>query len=232
VPSSVIADPINRLRKFLGLVWFPFRRVCARTWCRGPPCTSPWAWAPTRIQHFPEHNIVNYTVSGSVPAPDPYVLGLLDPYPDLSFICKENPSDSWFFHQQAKNEENLVWLLYDFLSVKNDVNVPSKHKSERKNCFFCILKVTDQKSRICQSKVQIRGSGSVPKCHGSGTLVSGVPDFRSKLLTVSVRDPGYCWITVEFLKIYFCIIYNYFELLTSWLSSREKKEFFLNNYPI
>jgi hypothetical protein len=38
--------------------------------------------------------------------------------------------------------------------------------------FVGILKVTDEKSRIRKSVVRIRGSGFVPKCHGSGTLCS------------------------------------------------------------
>ena len=42
-----------------------------------------------------------------------------------------------------------------------------------KNLFFVdVLKVSDEKSRfwIHQSEAQIPGSGSTPKCHGSGTL--------------------------------------------------------------
>jgi hypothetical protein len=41
-----------------------------------------------------------------------------------------------------------------------------------------VLKVTNKKSRIWsqirESKVWIRGSRSVPKCHGSGTLVPSI----------------------------------------------------------
>jgi hypothetical protein len=75
------------------------------------------------------------------------------------------------------------WLLYDFLSVKNDANVPSKSKKQKTIFLVDILKVPDEKSRIrswIRSRIHslgvgIRrsrsGSGSVPKCHGSGTLV-------------------------------------------------------------
>ncbi len=66
--------------------------------------------------------------------------------------------------------------LFDFLSLKTDVNVPSK-SNEQKNFektyfFVCNLKATDEKSRIRlrYSVVQIHGSGSVPKCHGSTKL--------------------------------------------------------------
>ncbi len=43
----------------------------------------------------------------------------------------------------------------------------------KKIIFFCILKVTEQRSRIRihKSEVRIRGSGTAPKCHGSPTLL-------------------------------------------------------------
>ncbi len=64
---------------------------------------------------------------------------------------------------------------FDFLSLKNDVNIASK-SNKQKNLFLAILKVTDEnriRIRIHQSEVRIRGSGceSAPKCHGSATLV-------------------------------------------------------------
>ncbi len=47
------------------------------------------------------------------------------------------------------------------------------------NSFFCVLKVTDEKSRsrICLSEERICESGSEPKskCHGSGTLTVSIP---------------------------------------------------------
>ncbi len=60
-------------------------------------------------------------------------------------------------------------ILYDFLSLKNEVSVPSKSKKNRKFLFVGILKATDEKSRIWirKSFVRIRGSGSVQKFHGS-----------------------------------------------------------------
>ncbi len=62
-------------------------------------------------------------------------------------------------HPQAKAVRNpfistILWLLFDFLSVENDVNkcrylqkVISK-KTSQNFLFVCILKVTDEKSRI------------------------------------------------------------------------------------
>ncbi len=46
-----------------------------------------------------------------------------------------------------------MWLLYDFLSLKNDVNVPTKSNKpknlEKKLFFFVdVLKVIDENNRI------------------------------------------------------------------------------------
>ncbi len=55
---------------------------------------------------------------------------------------------------RKKNVDSTVlWLLYDFLSSKTDVNVPSNSKKQ-------------ENFRIRFSVVRIRGSGSVSKCHG------------------------------------------------------------------
>ncbi len=92
-------------------------------------------------------------------------------------------SGTGFLYRRAKIVRKtliptVLWLLYDFLSWKNDVNVPSKRNEqktlEEKNGFVGILRVKDENSRIWirihWSEVRIRGSGSVPKCHGSTTL--------------------------------------------------------------
>ncbi len=55
----------------------------------------------------------------------------------------------------------VLWLLYDFLSLKNDVNAPSKsiyYLEKKTGIFFLlldVLKVTDDKSRI-RSRIQDR----------------------------------------------------------------------------
>ncbi len=60
---------------------------------------------------------------------------LLDMHLDLFFICTDpNPDPSINKH---KNEEQtsiytVLWLLYDFLSLKNDVNVLSKRSTHKK----------------------------------------------------------------------------------------------------
>ncbi len=84
------------------------------------------------------------------------------------------------FHHQAKIVRKtlistVLWLLYDFLSLKNDVNVSLK-SNKQKTIFVGVLKVTDEKSRIW-----IRGSVS----HRSTISDSG--------LYQNITDPKY-WI--------------------------------------
>jgi hypothetical protein len=74
-------------------------------------------------------------------------LGLLD---RIGSIGKSYGSGSGSFYHQAKIVSKTLFptvlrLLFDFLSLKNEVNVPSKRKKSAKL--------------------------SVPKCHGSSTLL-------------------------------------------------------------
>ncbi len=85
-----------------------------------------------------------------------------------------------FYHQTKIVRKTLIptvlWLLYDFLSFKNDVNVASKsnkQKNLKKKSF--LLASWRSMTKECSfagsgSISQKRGSGSVPKCHGSATL--------------------------------------------------------------
>ncbi len=67
-----------------------------------------------------------------LPDPDPLVRGMdRDPDPDLLSSCKKN----------KKNLESYYFTtLFDFLSLKNNVNVPSK-SNKQNNCVkklvFC-----------------------------------------------------------------------------------------------
>jgi hypothetical protein len=64
-----------------------------------------------------------------------------------------------------------------------------------KKIFFCILKVTEEKSkseiwswiRIDQSEVRFRGSGSAPKCHGSPTM----GNFLYTTIQLQPKTQGY-----------------------------------------
>ncbi len=84
------------------------------------------------------------------------------------------------FHHQANmmNEtliSTLLWLIFGFLSLKNYVIVVPSKRNKQKSFFLIfsvgIWKASDEKSRIRirTSIVRIRGSGFVPKCHGSTT---------------------------------------------------------------
>jgi hypothetical protein len=48
-------------------------------------------------------------------------LGFLDP--DQEFICTDPEKKTLI--------SAALWLLYDFLSLKNDINVPSKKKKHK-----------------------------------------------------------------------------------------------------
>ncbi len=69
-------------------------------------------------------------------------------------------------------------LFNEYLSWKTDVNVPTESNKQNKlekNVFVGNLEVTAEKtrirSRIRKSSERTQVSGSVPKCHGSGTLL-------------------------------------------------------------
>jgi hypothetical protein len=45
-------------------------------------------------------------------------------------------------------DPSIIKLLYDFLSLKNDVNVPSKSNKQKNRKKWFFVGVTDEKSRI------------------------------------------------------------------------------------
>jgi hypothetical protein len=77
-------------------------------------------------------------------------LGLLDPNSLVRVVDPDHPS----IIKQKKIRETLIltalWLLLDFLSLKNDVNVRSKSKKQKKNIFplHPFLKINEERSRI------------------------------------------------------------------------------------
>jgi hypothetical protein len=80
-----------------------------------------------------------FGVIDSVPVPDPYVFGP----PGSGSVSHKYGSGSGSFHHQAKIVRKtlistVLSLFYDFLSVKNDVNVASKSKKQ-KIIFSCHL---------------------------------------------------------------------------------------------
>ncbi len=108
---------------------------------------------------------------------DPYVF---EP-PGSGSICQRHGSGS-FYHQAKIVRKTLIptvlLLLFDFLSLENDVNVPSKSNKQQKlfltNLFFVgLLKVNGENSRI---------PGSISQRHGSAD-----PDPHK-----NVMDPQHC----------------------------------------
>ncbi len=97
-------------------------------------------------------------------------------------------------------------ILYDFLSLKNDVNVPSKSNND-------VLKVTDENSRIRirisiririririhWSEVWICGSGPVPKIRGSATLLQSMCHYRNGSATQGETVP----VVTYFVKVWY-----------------------------
>ncbi len=75
---------------------------------------------------------------------------------------------------------NVLWLLYDFLSLKDDANVPSK--SNKQKIFFVGVLVTDEKNRI-QSRIQI---------HQSEVWIRGSDPYQN------VKDPEHCHYVLHF----------------------------------
>jgi hypothetical protein len=123
-------------------------------------------------------------------------------------------------------------------SLKTDVNVPAvqesiSKKNLEKKFFVGIFKVTDEYTVAGYragsgdpdpfSSVQIQGSGSVPKCHGSGTLVvvtsrdlCGFPlILLGPLFLVAVASPCFIELRFDFLSC-FCLV-SYVTISGSYL---------------
>ncbi len=94
-------------------------------------------------------------------------------------------SGSGSFYQQAKIVRKtliptVLWLILVILSLKNDVNVPSKSSKQKnfqqKICFLLTF---------CMSMTKIAGSGSISHSHGSA---DPDPDPHQNIM-----DPEHCW---------------------------------------
>ncbi len=99
-------------------------------------------------------------------------LRILDPDPSIN---KQRIEEKYWF---------LLFcdFFYDFLSMKTDVNVPSKrnkHKNFVKKLIFVgIFKVTDEKGRIL-SRIRIRIRYSVVRVRGIRTKMSRIHNTGS-----------------------------------------------------
>jgi hypothetical protein len=78
-------------------------------------------------------------------------LGLPDPHPD-PLVRDMDPDPTLSSSKNSKKNIDSYSFFYDFLSLKNDVNVPSKRNKQKnlgkKKIFVDILKNTDENSRI------------------------------------------------------------------------------------
>ncbi len=60
-----------------------------------------------------------------------------------------DPDSSIIKHKYLEMISTVLSLLYDFVSLENDVNVISKSGNKQKKIFYVgVLKVTGEKSRI------------------------------------------------------------------------------------
>jgi hypothetical protein len=83
-------------------------------------------------------------------------LGLPDPDPET------DPSISKQKYEEKYSIPTVLWLVLDFLSLKNDVNVPSKTNKQKKFFIFFIFLLASWRSMT-----KIAGSGSISQRHGS-----------------------------------------------------------------
>ncbi len=130
-----------------------------------------------RSRCFPKASVADTDPS------DPYVLG---PPGSGSGSASQRYGSGFFYHQAKIVRQilipTLLWLLFDFLSLKNDVNVPSKSNKQKnffKLVFVGVLKVNNENSWI---RIRRSGSGSISQMHGSA-----YPDPYQ-----NVMDPHHC----------------------------------------
>ncbi len=124
-------------------------------------------------------------------------LGILDPDPLFRGMDPDPSIIKQKIVRKTLIPTSVLWLLFDYFSSKNDVNVPSK-SNKQKNFFFCFFfGVLSSMTKIEGSGAWIRGSGSVSKCHGSATLdettwifVECDTVFSSRKVTVHISTTG------------------------------------------
>ncbi len=185
------------VKAFLDFVQYCLRKVKAKSFfLLGPVGYESgmiWSLDPEKIIRDLRYGTIllirKYRyLTGCVPDPkDPHVFGPPGSASGSIIYFYGFGSVSESFNQQAKNWRKtlistVLWFLYDFLSLKNDVSVPSKsnkHKNLEKKYFLLASGRSLTKragSEAGSASVSQRygsASGSVSKCHGSGTLVTG-----------------------------------------------------------
>ncbi len=170
------------------------------------PSKFPYIWGKGKISSSFEHETLDFFSGFFFKALWPSILPVLRiririhrihmflglPYPDTVRGVDPDPSIIPLLSSKIARKTLILktlWLLVDFLSLKNEVMYLQKVISRYFffNWFFVgVLKVNDGNSRIriCiriqihYSEAWIPGSrtGSTPKCHGSPTLHSCDPE--------------------------------------------------------
>ncbi len=87
------------------------------------PASQPTTFPEESVHRSQEFKIVAGSVADPDPE-DPYVLGLPDPDP----LVRDTDPDPSITSKNSKKNIDSYW--YDFLSLKNDVNVPSKSNKQ------------------------------------------------------------------------------------------------------
>ncbi len=131
-------------------------------------------------------------------------LGLPDPHLDPLVTTHKyrSGSGSGSFHHQAKIERKtlistVLRFLYDFFSVfRNRIQI----------CMYLCLPDPhpDPLDRVTNRRIRVRGSWSVPKCHGSTTLLQSYnfcvemctffSDISRSVVRSILRDEAECWL--------------------------------------
>ncbi len=143
--------------------------------------------------------------------PDPHVFGP----PGSGSISQRYGSGSGSFYQQAKIIRKtliptVLWLLLDFLSLKNDGNVPSKSNKQQNLKIRLVFLLAPWRSmtKIAGSG---SGSGSISQTYGSADPVpdpyQNVVDLEHSLYHVCTRrynvgKASYCIGTVCFFVLW------------------------------
>ncbi len=148
LPLHCITNIYSNNTKGSSTLWPVFFFVLCRAWCSPRP--TLWRKGRQRRQCL---------TSGGWPGRSAPHASSWSPGPSISSGQRNNrrifPSTSKKWRKFLIS--NVMWLLYDFLSLKNDVNVPSK-KNKHKN-----LAKKKKKFGIGKSLTKRAGSGSVSK---------------------------------------------------------------------
>ncbi len=96
----------------------------------------------------------------------------------------------------------VLWLLLDFLCLKNYVNVPSKSNKQKNFVKTYMTKIGSGSGSINQRHGS-RGSGSTPKCHGSGSLKNNILASQTTLANCYEKTPRFTTFSLVLISFFF-----------------------------